>query len=188
MPLEELFPARQGWHTGGMEQQRYPVGRFAPPGPLSSADRTRLIDGIAAFPRQLSAQVSGLTEEQLQRPYRAGGWTVRQVVHHVVDSHINAYVRSKWTLTEDAPTVKPYDQDAWSGLADVQLTPVDVSLRLLAAVTERWVTLLRALSEEDFSRPFEHPEEGSMTLDTLVALYEWHGRHHLGHVLQAIGD
>jgi len=126
--------------------------------------------------------VAGLSQEQLNTPYREGGWTVRQLVHHVPDSHLNAYIRCKMALTENIPTIKPYDQGAWANLKDTALTPVDVSLSLLEAIHARWVTLLRTLKTEDFQRQFKHPETGTQTIDSTVALYAWHSNHHLAHI------
>ena len=126
--------------------------------------------------------VSDLSSEQLDTPYREGGWTVRQVVHHVPDSHLNAYIRCKLALTENTPTIKPYNEDAWARLKDSELTPIEVSLSLLEAVHVRWVTLLKSLKSQDFERKFNHPERGTQTIDELVALYDWHGTHHLTHI------
>ena len=159
----------------------YPIGRFDPSAPVSPAMRAPAIDAIAQLPAQMTAAVDGLTETQLDTPYRPGGWTVRQVVHHVADSHMNALARLKMALTADTPTIKPYDQDAWSTLADMRL-PVDVSLSLLRGIHTRWVTVLRSLRPEQFSRTFNHPEIGSMTLDGQLQMYAWHSRHHVAHV------
>jgi hypothetical protein len=165
------------------EQQRYPVGRFTPPTAVTPADRQRWIAEIAALPAQLRQAVEPLTEAQLETPYRPGGWTVRQVVHHLPDSHMNAFVRLKLALTEEAPTIKPYDEARWAELPDVRLTPVSVSLALLDALHARWVVLLRALAPGDWARTFVHPEHGrAMSIDAATALYAWHSRHHLGHV------
>jgi hypothetical protein len=143
--------------------------------------RAPAIDAIAQLPAQMAAAVDGLTEGQLDTPYRPGGWTVRQVVHHVADSHMNAFVRLKMALTEETPTIKPYDQDAWSTLADIRL-PVDISVSLLRGIHTRWVTVLRSLPPEQFSRTFNHPEIGPMTLDSQLQMYAWHSRHHLAHI------
>ncbi|HTS00901.1 MAG TPA: putative metal-dependent hydrolase [Thermoanaerobaculia bacterium] len=165
-----------------MSDLAYPIGKFAWAGPLSAADRARRIDEIAAAPRALRDAVAGLTDAQLATPYRPGGWTVRQVVHHLPDSHMNAYVRFKLAVTEDAPTVKPYDEAAWAELADVSSVPVATSLDLLAALHERWVALLRSFGEADWARAFRHPELGVVPLERNLALYAWHGRHHVAHV------
>jgi hypothetical protein len=130
----------------------------------------------------LRAAVLGLSEEQLDTPYRPGGWTVRQVVHHVPDSHMNAYVRFKLALTEEAPTIKPYAEARWAELPDTRLTPPEVSLTLLDNLHERWVNILRNMTPEDFERRLQHPEKGLLTLDAMLSLYSWHGRHHVAHV------
>jgi hypothetical protein len=161
---------------------RYPTGRFVPPSAATADSRGAAIDLIAATPAQLRRAVEGLDEDQLDTPYRPGGWTVRQLVHHVPDSHLNAYVRFKLALTEDAPTIRPYDEAAWARLADTSSVPIDVSLTLLDAVHSRWVALLRAMRPEDFAREYVHPESGRHTLDYLVALYAWHGPHHVAHI------
>ena len=162
---------------------RYPIGRFRrPETPLDDAQRRAAIDTIAATPANLRAAVRGLGDAQLDTPYRPGGWTVRQVVHHVPDSHMNAYVRFKLALTEDEPTIKPYDEARWAELADSRDTPIETSLVLLERLHERWVTLLRSMSAHDFARRLNHPENGVMRLDQMLALYAWHGRHHVGHV------
>ena len=141
-----------------------------------------MIDQIAEVPAQFRAAVAGLTEAQVDTPYRDGGWTVRQVITHVADSHINAYVRFRWTLTEDVPTIKTYDQDQWALLADAQHGDVETSLLLIEALHGRWVMLLRSLEAADFGRTLDHPEMGPMTLDDLLAMYAWHGRHHVAHI------
>ncbi len=165
-----------------MEDLRYPVGRHQRPQSLTSEQRRTAIDAIAAAPTLLRAAVSGLDDRQLDTPYRPDGWTVRQVVHHVPDSHLNAYTRFKLTLTEDKPTIKPYQEDAWAQLADTRTTPVETSLTLLESLHERWVILLRSMMPADFSRMLNHPENGPMSLDQLLALYAWHGKHHVAHV------
>ena len=161
---------------------RYPIGRFTPDATPTPEARTRDIAEIAALPQRFRNAVSGLSDTQLSTPYRDGGWTVRQLIHHVPDSHLNAYIRCKLALTEDSPTIKPYDQEAWANLADSALTPAEVSLSLLEAVHTRWVTLLRALTSDDFQRKFNHPETGVQSVDSTVAFYAWHGTHHLGHI------
>jgi uncharacterized damage-inducible protein DinB len=165
-----------------LEDPRYPVGRFDPRGPWVDADAPALVDQIAATPAALRAAVAGLDDAQLDTPYREGGWTVRQVVHHVPDSHMNALMRFKLALTEDTPAIKTYDEKAWANLADVAATPVDVSLALLDAVHERWVHLLRSLSLDDFRRTLHHPEWGDVDLRMMLRLYAWHGRHHVAHI------
>jgi len=164
-----------------MSDPRYPIGPYAPPAEPGRAFLAAAFDAIAAFPHEFRAALGGLDDGQLDTPYRAGGWTVRQVAHHLPDSHVNAYIRTKLALTESVPTIKPYDEDAWARLPDSRLS-VDVSLRLLDAVHERWVPLLDGLGEGEWSRTFTHPEVGLTRLDQLVALYAWHGRHHTAHV------
>jgi len=165
-----------------MPDPRYPVGQLTIPPAYSRDWRNRAIAEIAETPRKFRAATAGLSPEQLDTPYRDGGWTVRQVIHHLPDSHLNAYVRLKLALTEDAPTIKPYDEARWAALADSSLVPVEVSLSLLESLHERWVTLLRSMSEGDFERPYEHPETGRHDLNYLVAMYSWHGRHHTAHI------
>lgn len=161
---------------------QYPIGPFAWPADVSADQRRRYIDEIEQAPAHLRAAVTGLTGEQLDTLYRPGGWTVRQVAHHVPDSHLNSYLRFKLALTEDEPTIKPYDQSRWAELADVRMAPVETSLVLLESLHHRWVSLLRSLSEADFARTFRHPEIGIVRLDRNLALYAWHGRHHVAHI------
>lgn len=162
---------------------RYPIGEFRSGDSLSATARRAEIDAIAACPQQLRRAIAGLDEEQLSTPYRDGGWTVRQVVHHVPDSHLNAYVRHKLAVTEERPTIKPYDQELWAALPDGGGGHVDVSLALLEALHDRWTRFLRALPPEAFARRFFHPEaKREMTLDYSVAHYAWHGRHHVAQI------
>ena len=165
-----------------MDALRYPVGRFDAAAEVPHAQRAALIDSIAATPARLRAAVDGLNDAQLDTPYREGGWTVRQVVHHVPDSHLNAYTRFRLALTEDQPTIRPYDEASWARLPDAATAPVAISLNLLEALHTRWDILLRSLSEADFKRPLLHPEMGSMTIGALLRMYEWHGRHHVAHI------
>ncbi|MDP9360388.1 MAG: putative metal-dependent hydrolase [Acidobacteriota bacterium] len=166
-----------------MSDPRYPVGKFhRPTAPQTSEERRALIDQIAAVPARMREAVADLTEGQLDTPYRDGGWTVRQVVHHVPDSHMNAYTRVKLALTEDEPAIKPYDEAAWAKLNDVRDTPIAISLTLLEALHDRWVRILRSMTDADFARTLRHPDNGVMTLDWLIAMYAWHGRHHVAHV------
>jgi hypothetical protein len=160
----------------------YPIGQFAYTKPLTYVQRTAAIDTIQEAPAQLRAAVHGLSPQQLDTPYRHGGWTVRQVVHHVPDSHANAFIRTKLALTEDEPAIKPYDEKRWAELADARLTPIETSLVLLEAIHERWNYVLREMRESDFTRTLRHPEHGLRSLDWLVALYAWHGRHHVAHI------
>lgn len=161
---------------------RYPIGRLERRPSLSLDERRQAIDAIAEAPARLRAAVSGLTDAQLDTPYRPGGWTVRQLVHHVADSHMNASTRVRLALTESNPTIKPYDEAAWAELADARTLPVALSLGLLEALHERLVYLLRATPAEVFARTLIHPENGPMTLDALLSTYSWHGRHHTAHV------
>jgi uncharacterized damage-inducible protein DinB len=164
-----------------MPDPRYPIGPHTLEHTLSPDRRGTLIDQIAALPAAMAAAVAGMSDGELDTPYRPGGWSVRQLVHHVADSHMNAYIRCRLALTEVNPVIKAYDQDRWAALPDSRL-PVEPSIAILRGVHERWLTLLRSLAPEDFARPFQHPEAGSMTLDTVVGLYAWHGRHHVAHV------
>lgn len=161
---------------------RYPIGRLVRKPSFTADDRASAIDAIAVAPTALADAVSGLNDAQLDTPYRPGGWTVRQLVHHVADSHINAYTRFRFALTEDNPTIKPYEESVWAELPDARLLPVSVSLHLLQALHERWVMLLREIPHDSFARTLQHPENGSMTVDDLLNMYSWHGRHHTAHV------
>jgi len=165
-----------------MTDLRYPIGKFQPPASVTDAERAVLVDQIAALPAELRSAVSTLDDTQLDTPYREGGWTVRQVVHHVPDSHVNAYTRFKLALTEDVPTIKTYEEAQWAELPEARSAPIGVSLALLEALHQRWVLLLRVLAPAQFARTFRHPELGIMTLDQQIALYAWHGRHHLAHI------
>jgi len=160
---------------------RYPIGRFEAPEAFTGQQRVALIEAIAAMPAQMMCATNGLSPEQLDTPYREGGWTVRQVVHHVPDSHLNAYVRFKLALTEKEPTIKPYDEALWAVLPDSR-GEIAVSLALLTALHARWVALLRAFGEADFRRAYRHPELGVVSLDRALAVYAWHGRHHVAHI------
>lgn len=166
-----------------MTDPRYPIGTFERRDTLTPDERRDFIAQIAATPARLREAVSGLSDEQLDTPYRDGGWSARQVVHHVPDSHLNAYCRLKITLSEDGqPTIRPYDEAAWAKLPDMFITPIDVSLTLLESLHARWVGLWNAMKDEDFQRSFTHPEHGVRSLDWLLALYAWHGRHHVAHI------
>jgi uncharacterized damage-inducible protein DinB len=169
--------------TTAADELRFPTGKFhRPKGALETTERKRVIDVITATPKNLSDAVRGLSERQLDTPYREGGWTVRQVVHHVADSHMNAFIRIKLAMTEDSPTIKTYDEAAWANLIDGREGPVDASLTLLASLHERWVRLLRSLAPADFSRTMTHPEHGPVSIDFMLALYGWHGPHHTAHI------
>ena len=166
----------------GKTDPRFPTGPFTFNPDVTPEMRRASIAAIRETPAALRAAVRGLTDAQLTTPYRDGGWTVRQVVHHVPESHMNAFIRFKLGLTEDNPTIKPYNESAWANLEDVQRVPIETSLALLDALHERWVTLLELLKPEDFARPVQHPEYGPMSLDKLLQMYAWHGRHHVAHV------
>jgi uncharacterized damage-inducible protein DinB len=168
--------------TGMPDDLRFPIGRFTTDPAATPEKRAAWIRQIADAPAALRAAVARLNERQFDTPYRPGGWTVRQVLHHVPDSHMNAYCRCKLALTEDNPTIKPYDEVAWAGIADTAMTPPEVSLALLEALHARWVILLESMSAADFARSFTHPEHGPRTLDWLLQLYAWHGRHHAAHI------
>jgi hypothetical protein len=168
-----------------MPDPRYPIGKFHFDGPPTEDQRTQLIADIEQAPSALRAAVTGLSPQQLDTPYREVGWTVRQVTHHVPDSHMNAYIRFKLALTEDEPTIKPYAEDRWAELADTQSTPVEVSLVMLDSLHNRWVRLLRSLEPDDWKRTFRHPESGSLvSLEKNLASYAWHGKHHVAHVTE----
>lgn len=168
-----------------MNDLRYPVGEFQPQTDVSAARRELMIQSIAEAPAQLRRAAQGLSPAQLDTPYRPEGWTVRQTVNHVADSHLNGYVRFKWALTEPEPMIKPYDEKLWAELADGQDGEPAVSLALLDALHQRWATLLRSLKPEDFARTLRHPQQpqwGAFTLAMMLSLYEWHGRHHTAHI------
>jgi hypothetical protein len=167
-----------------MTDQRYPIGKFTYDGPPNNQQRQELIDDIEQTPTALRAAVSGLSPQQIETPYREGGWTVRQVVHHLPDSHMNAFIRFKLALTEDEPTIKPYEQQLWADLPDIKATPLETSLALLEALHIRFVCLLRGLNPQDWKRTFRHPELGIMPLEKNLALYSWHGRHHVAHITE----
>ncbi|HYN83634.1 MAG TPA: putative metal-dependent hydrolase [Pyrinomonadaceae bacterium] len=161
---------------------RFPVGQFEKAEGYTADERARFIAEIEETPARLRAAVAGLTAEQLEAPYRPDGWTVRQVAHHLPDSHMNGYSRMKMALTEDEPAIKTYAEDAWARLADTRAVPVEVSLALLDALHVRWTVLWRSLTPAEFARTFKHPEWGALTLEQHLALYAWHGRHHVAHV------
>jgi uncharacterized damage-inducible protein DinB len=165
-----------------MEDLRYPIGKFRRPETVGVEERALFIQQIADTPDRLRAAVEGLDRDQLETPYRPGGWTVRQVVHHLPDSHLNSYVRFKLAVTEDEPKIKGYDEAAWAELADAKSASVETSLSLLSALHERWVTFLRSLGPEECARGFHHSELGRMRVDQNMALYAWHGRHHVAHI------
>ena len=161
---------------------RYPVGKFVREPHVDAARRAAWIAQIADAPARLAAAVEGLTDAQLDTPYRPDGWTVRQVAHHVPDSHMNAYIRCKLAVTEDNPAVKTYDEKAWADLGDSRSMPVAPSLTLLSTLHERWVAWLKTLDEAAFARTAVHPEWGRPSVDDFLQLYAWHGRHHVAHI------
>ena len=163
---------------------RYPVGKFVWPKKVTEDDRKQFIAQIEEAPARLRAAVAGLSDAQLDTPYREGGWTVRQVVHHLPDSHLNAYLRFKLALTEDEPTIKPYEQQLWAELPDGKSAPIEMSLQLLEWLHRRWVLVLNSMKPEDFARTFNHPELGVVTLERNLAAYAWHGRHHVAHITE----
>jgi hypothetical protein len=165
-----------------MQDLRYPIGKFSVEGEITPARREEWIAEIAAAPTHLRQALSGLSGDQLATPYRPGGWTLRQLAHHVPDSHMNSYVRFRLALTEEEPTIKPYAEDRWAELDDARTAPIELSLALLDSLHARWLLLLRSLTETDWKRTFRHPELGTMTLERNLALYAWHGRHHVAHV------
>jgi hypothetical protein len=171
-----------------LDSLRFPVGRFERlKAPLDRAARTALIDVVERTPAQFRTLVTGRTDAQLNTPYRPGGWTVRQVVHHVPDSHLNAYIRMKWALTEEVPAVKTYDETKWAELSEAKSGPVDMSLALLEGLHRRWVAFMRGLSDADFQRAVMHPEWGRIDVSELLALYSWHCRHHEAHIKLGLG-
>ena len=167
-----------------MNDLRFPIGEFHFAGSATAQQKEAFLEDIARTPANMRAAIRGLTETQLNTPYRRDGWTVRQVVHHVPDSHLNSYVRFKLALTEDDPTIKPYAEDRWAELADTSATPVAVSLTLLESLHDRWMRLLRALTPAQWQRSYRHPELGPMTLEKTLALYAWHGKHHVAHITE----
>jgi hypothetical protein len=173
---------------GDLQQLRYPIGKYERPAqlPLDESERRALIRDIEHAPAGLRAAVHGLSDRQLDTPYRPGGWTIRQVVHHVPDSHMNGYTRMRLAATEENPTIKPYQEARWAELADVPVVPIDISLALLDALHTRWTAFLRGLSPSDFARTFLHPEIGVVPLDMAIGLYAWHGKHHTAHITNAL--
>ena len=166
-----------------MDPRQYPIGTYSHEGPVSDTQLDAWIGQIEALPAHFADAARGLSPERLDAPYRPGGWTRRQVIHHVPDSHLNAYVRFKWALTEDEPTIKAYDEVAWAELPDVRSVPMETSLAMLSALHARWTGLLRGLSAEQWDRALVHPVGGRMPLRWMAGMYAWHGRHHLAHLL-----
>ena len=165
-----------------MSDPRFPIGKFSYQGSPTQEQKRQFLDEIEQTPARLRAAVAGLSDQQLDAPYRDGGWTVRQVVHHVPDSHMNSYMRFKLALTEDNPTIKPYMENLWAELPEAKSAPIEVSLGLLENLHGRWMLLLRSLKPEDWKKTFRHPELGAMDLEKNLALYAWHGKHHVAHV------
>ena len=169
-----------------MTDLRYPIGEFEPPAEVTPEDLESWLGEIEALPQALRAAVAGLPDEQLDTRYRPGGWTLRQVIHHLPDSHLNGYLRFKWALTEHEPTIKTYDEVGAAGLADYRTVPVETSVDFLELLHRKWILLLRALTPEQWARCFIHPDLGKLDLATTAALYAWHGRHHLAHITTTI--
>jgi uncharacterized damage-inducible protein DinB len=165
-----------------MSELQYPIGKFQPLEKASDQDRKTYIKQIEETPAKLRAAVRGLDAGQLDTPYRDGGWTIRQVVHHLADSHMNAFIRFKLALTEAQPPVKPYKQQLWADLPDAKLAPVETSLALFESLHKRFAVLLRSMTSADFARTMNHPEQGVINLDRYLSLYAWHGRHHVAHI------
>ena len=165
-----------------MSDPRYPLGKFSFDGDLTAEQKKQYLNDIEQLPARFRAALQGLSEKQLDTPYRNGGWTVRQVTHHVPDSHMNAYVRFKLALTEDEPTIRPYMEDRWAELPEAKTAPVALSLALLDSLHQRWTLMLRNIADTGWKRNFRHPEMGLMSLEKTLALYSWHGRHHTAHV------
>lgn len=163
------------------EDLRYPIGKFDSDFEVSDELRQQFIQTISGLPDELYETVKNLWDEQLDTPYRSGGWTVRQVVHHIADSHLNSYCRFKLALTEDAPTIRPYYEDRWAELSDSKM-PIGVSIKIIEGIHSRWTELLNQMSEKDFKRKLKHPESGEWTLEKMLGLYDWHSRHHLAHI------
>jgi len=170
--------------TNTIESLKYPIGRYQAPADIDKTLRQMWIEKISSLPAELGAAVSGLNDQQLNTPYREGGWTVRQVVHHVADSHMNSYIRFRWAMTEDKPVIKAYEEGLWAELPDARTLPVIVSLDLLGAMHRRWTTLLESMTEGDYARCLIHPASGEHTLGKMLGLYAWHGQHHTAHVLR----
>ena len=164
-----------------MTDERYPIGKFESPASVDANTRAGWINDIAILPSDLLAQAGGLTSDQIDTPYRDGGWTVRQLVHHVADSHMNSYIRCKLALTEDQPTIAPYQEALWAETPDSKL-PIEVSLSLLESLHRRWVAFWKNLSAQEWARTYRHPERGLTTLEQTLGLYAWHGRHHVAHI------
>ena len=170
-----------------LEPFRFPIGRFSLPTDITKEDREKWIDNLKSLPQKMRNAAQSLSTEQLNTPYRPEGWTVRQLIHHVVDSHLNSYIRFKWALTEDSPTIKAYNQSDWANLPDSLEGPIEMSLDLLEMVHKRWTWFLDKISDKEWKRTFIHPESGwEVALDSNLALYSWHSDHHLAHITSLI--
>ena len=167
--------------TAAENDLRFPIGKFDAGARITPESRERFVETIRDLPQKLAEAIEHLNDEQLDTPYRPGGWTVRQTVHHVADSHLNSFCRFKLALTEETPTIRPYWEDRWAELADSRM-PIDVSMKIVEGVHARWTNLLEAMSEADFQRKLIHPETGEWTLERMLALYAWHSRHHTAHI------
>lgn len=167
-----------------MSDLRYPIGKYEMPKTVSAEERVGYVQAIAELPRDLRLALSGLNDVRLDTPYRPGGWTVRQVVHHLADSHMNSYIRFKLALTEDVPVIRPYMEERWAELPEAKSGPVELSLQLLDALHRRWSVFLQAFTPDDYMRTLVHPELGVFRLEQLLALYAWHGRHHVAHITE----
>lgn len=165
-----------------LESHKYPIGKYKAPDHIDQAKRDEWIKAIASLPSELTAAVQGLTEEQLDTPYREGGWTVRQLVHHMADSHLNSVIRFRWALTEETPLIKVYDEKLWAELPDAKSLSPQASLDLVEGLHRRWTALLRQMTETDFDRRLRHPVSGESSLGKMLGLYAWHGRHHVAHI------
>jgi Mycothiol maleylpyruvate isomerase N-terminal domain. len=170
-----------------IEKLKYPIGKFQKKVSIDDADRARMIADIKSFPQRLTTLVTELSEDQLNTPYRPDGWTVRQLVHHLADSHVNSYIRFRWALTEDTPTIKAYEEKSWAELPDAKGAHIKFSLNLLKAIHARWTLLLERMTKEDFSRELSHPEwQANLSLDDMLQVYQWHCEHHLNHIIALI--
>lgn len=167
--------------TAAENDLRFPIGKFAAPREIMPEMRLQFIETIKDLPQKLAQAIENLSEEQLDTPYRAGGWTVRQTVHHIADSHLNSFCRFKLALTEENPTIRPYWEDRWAELSDSRM-PTEISMKIVEGVHARWSNLLESMSDADFQRILIHPETGEWTLERMLALYEWHSRHHTAHI------
>lgn len=164
------------------EDLRFPIGDFQISTEVTPEMREKFIRTIAELPLKIRAALRDLEDEQINTPYRPEGWTVRQLVHHIADSHINSFCRFKLGLSEDTPTIKPYDEASWAEMADVKNAPIDLSLGIIDGIHARWAMLLKSMSDEDFERKINHPQRGTMSLNSMLALYDWHSRHHTAHI------